>query len=222
MLLMLILVAVKLATIASNSMAFTPSLICLDRDGVINEDVGAPGVVETEQFQLTPGAGKAIGKLKQLGCRVVVTTNQSSIGKKLLTPSGLNEIHDKMRMLLLEQDGSAVIDHIYVCESISDSDPRKKPNPGMILEACKDLGVNAADAVFVGDTLTDLQAATAAGIPIRILVSTGYGLGLMENMQASVPPETIEAKDISASELSKVAPFIYARNLAEAVNWILA
>ena len=220
--LMLILAVTILASKASTPMAFTPSLICLDRDGVINEDVGAPGVVDKEQFQLTPGAGTAIGRLKELGCRVVVTTNQSSIGKKLLTPSGLNEIHDKMRMLLLEQDNSALIDQIYVCASVNDSDPRKKPNPGMIHEACLDWRVNAADTVFVGDTLTDLQAATAAGIPIRILVSTGYGRGLMGNMHASNPPKTIEAKDISSSELSKVAPFIYARNLADAVNWILA
>ncbi|KAL7503408.1 hypothetical protein ACHAXN_001205 [Cyclotella atomus] len=83
----------------------------------------------------------------------------------------------------------------------------------MILEACQDFSVDPEyDCMFIGDTLSDMQAAKAAGVERRILVQTGYGFDLMENRQASNPPQLI-----TNSELSSVAPFYYAANLAEAV-----
>ena len=60
----------------------SPALILLDRDGVINEDVGAPGVVRPSQLKLSPRAGYAISRLKQAGCSVAILTNQSSVGKE--------------------------------------------------------------------------------------------------------------------------------------------
>ena len=199
----------------------------LDRDGVINQDVGAPGVINKEQFQLTPNAANAIGSLKRSGCQVVVITNQSCVGKGLLARSALDEIHDTMQLLLVEVDSCATIDHIYVCttSSVDNSDPRKKPNPGMIIEACRDLGVQPADAIFIGDTLTDMQAAKSGGVQTRVLVETGYGYGLMDNTSACVPGRVVERIDEDANVLSRqmdeVTPFLYASNLAEAVKSFL-
>eukprot|EP00980_Cylindrotheca_fusiformis_P021808 scaffold8642_cov105-Cylindrotheca_fusiformis.AAC.4 len=200
-----------------------PKLVLLDRDGVINKDVGAPGVLRKSQFQLTPDAGRAIGKLKRMGCRVVVITNQSCVGKKLLSQSELEEIHDAMRQMLCKADECAVLDQIYVCTSVDDNDRRKKPNPGMIFEACRDHGVDASESVFVGDNLTDMQAAQAAGVTKRILVETGYGRGLMGDQSASIPPKVIEKSLIEKSlpEMSTVAPFVYAPNLAAAATWLV-
>mmetsp|Transcript_13184 Transcript_13184/g.17254 ORF Transcript_13184/g.17254 Transcript_13184/m.17254 type:complete len:227 (-) Transcript_13184:36-716(-) len=223
MVLLLILVAATVASAVAFAPPSLPKLVLLDRDGVINEDVGAPGVVCKTQFELTPGAGKAIGILKRLGCNVVVITNQSCVGKKLLTLSELDEIHKEMQKRLLQTDGCAVIDQIYVCTSVDENDPRKKPNPGMMIEACQDWGVDAAESVFVGDTLTDMQAASAAGMSTRILVETGYGFGLMGSQSAPSPPQLIEKTRIQTknSDLSMVTPFLYSTNLAEAVNWLV-
>lgn len=209
-----------------------PKLVMLDRDGVINQDVGSPGVVHREQFELTPGAANAIGTLKRKGCQVVVITNQSCVGKGLLTLPELGEIHDKMEFLLKEQDDHAVIDRIYICTSIDNNDPRKKPNPGMIIEACRDFEVDptiAHTVFFVGDTLTDLQAAKSAGVQHRILVETGYGFGLMGGKSASIPAKVVEEIDLGATNdvssyqnLGEVTPFLYIANFAEAVGSIIA
>src|SRR6056300_786460 len=199
-----------------------PKLVLLDRDGVVNQDVGAPGVVSKTQFQLHDGVGTAIGKLKQHGCRVVIITNQSCVGKGLLDLKGLSAIHEEMRRQLLEKDADANLDQIYFCTSQND-DLRKKPNPGMIIEACSDWKIDSADAVFIGDTLTDMQAAKAGGVNNRILVQTGYGLGLMGNQPAKNPPAVLNTNDLVASQslMNSVAPFAYARNLVSAVEWIL-
>lgn len=200
-----------------------PKLVMLDRDGVINQDVGSPGVLRKEQFVLTPGAGTAIAALKRSGCRVSMITNQSCVGKGLLTMSELEDIHERMERLLTEQDARAVIDRIYVCTSVDGKDLRRKPNPGMIIEACRDIGVDPADAAFVGDTLSDLRAAQSGGVQRRVLVQTGYGFGLMGNEAACTPPQVQETDSSAASSqhLSGVKPFLYAANLEEAVSSIV-
>jgi phosphoglycolate phosphatase-like HAD superfamily hydrolase len=84
----------------------------------------------------------------------------------------------------------------------------------MIVEACQDFQVDpAVDCVFIGDTLTDLQAAAAGGIEKRILVQTGYGFSLMGNIPASNYPQLIRGHDslIKDLELRSVAPFYYAQ-----------
>lgn len=200
-----------------------PKLVLLDRDGVINQDVGAPGVVCKTQFELTTDAGRAIGKLKRMGCRVVVITNQSCVGKNLLTQSELDGIHDEMKQQLFQEDNCAVIDQIYVCTSVDEKDPRKKPNPGMITEACEEWGIAATETLFIGDKLTDMQAAKLGGVTKRILVETGYGRGLMGNQSACSSPEVVKktAIEVRLPGMSKVAPFVYAPNLAAAVNWLV-
>ncbi|CAJ1953593.1 unnamed protein product [Cylindrotheca closterium] len=200
-----------------------PKLVLLDRDGVINQDVGAPGVISKTQFQLHDGVGTAIAKLKQRGCRVVVITNQSCVGMGLLEPNGLNEIHEEMQRLLQEEDAEATLDEIYFCTAVDDDNPRKKPNPGMVIEACSNWNIDASEAVFVGDTLTDMQAAKAGGVANRILVQTGYGFGLMGNQPAQSPPMIVKANNLveSQSQMSIVTPFADTQDLPAAVQWLL-
>ncbi|CAB9503341.1 glycero-beta-D-manno-heptose-1,7-bisphosphate 7-phosphatase [Seminavis robusta] len=157
-------------------------LILLDRDGVINEDVGAPGVIDPQQLELTHKAGTAIGNLKRAGYPVVLITNQSCVGKQLITEQELYQgILPRLQQLLLAQDPDATWDHVFCCTTTPDvPDERRKPSPGMILEACRQYKVDPSQTVFVGDTLTDLQAATRAGVPVKILVSTGYGSGIVQ------------------------------------------
>ena len=156
-------------------------MVLLDRDGVINQDVGAPGVIDPQQLSLTPGAGHAVANLKRSGLHVALITNQSCVGKGLISVAELAVIQTRLQTLLRAEDADATWDAIYEATTTTDVvDPRRKPAPGMIWEACQDFGVDPADSVFVGDTLTDLQAARAASVPRRILVSTGYGAGILE------------------------------------------
>lgn len=198
-----------------------PKLVLLDRDGCINVDVGSPGVIDPSEFILTAGAAEAVGHIKRSSSNVVLITNQSCVGKGLLDPQGLDDIHAKMERLLETRDADAKMDAIYACLSTKeDGDPRMKPNCGMILEALRDFDVESEDAVFIGDTLTDLQAATRANIGLKILVQTGYGLGLMNNCPAETKPEMVESVAFS-DDLNTVAPFVYAANLAAGIDWLL-
>jgi len=211
-----------------------PNLILLDRDGVINRDIGAPGVLKPAQLDLTFGAAHAIGNLRRAGCKVALITNQSSVGKELITQSELDLIHDKLQHLLQEQDEDAVLDAIYSCTSLRTSgDPRMKPNPGMIYEACQAFDIQPSDSVFIGDTMKDLQAAASAAVPLRMLVETGYGLSVMNGQRAPSEDNVVTEIDQNYCENLKVPiigiendgvsvlPFFYVRDLHTAVAWIL-
>jgi D-glycero-D-manno-heptose 1,7-bisphosphate phosphatase len=231
-----------------------PPLVLLDRDGVINEDVGSPGVLSVSQLALTPDAGYAIGRLKKRpggGCSVVMVTNQSSVGKGLLSPDELREIQQRVQELLWAQDEEATIDRIYQCTSNDPHHPRRKPNPGMVQEAlhdfsgsdCSTLGLRRKNIYFIGDTSTDLQAAAAGGVQHRILVSTGYGRTLMtpratnddDNNNSSEDPTMVDrpsssllplwihnvVEDYPAMDPCTPVPFLYCQNLAQAIAYIL-
>ena len=155
----------------------------LDRDGVINEDVGSPGVCRVDDFRLVPGAAAAIARLNRAGATVCVVTNQTCVGKGLVTELELDGIHRRMRDALREEGGEdASIERIYVATTVSTVPcDRRKPNPGMVLEAMAAHGFAPGETCFVGDAATDMQAARRAGAGVtRVLVGTGYGEPLYE------------------------------------------
>jgi len=234
------------STKTASSTRAIPKLVLVDRDGVINEDVGAPGVLDASRLELTTGAGFALGCLRRAGYKVVLITNQSCVGKGLITESDLCFIHSRLQEMLLEEDNDARFDEIFACTSLKESnDHRMKPNPGMIEEAMKLFGGDAAVAstfdslMFVGDTLSDLEAAARAGVPTRILVETGYGRGIMGGKEAPDNDGTVEIVDekqkssdplttttriqCDNDDVSKpsIFPFLYAKNFCSAVQWIL-
>ncbi len=149
-------------------------LVLLDRDGVVNVErphyITDPGDVE-----LVPGAGLAIRRLNAAGRRAVIVTNQSAVGRGLIDMVGLERIHDRLRALLAAE--GAQLDGVIVCP-----DPpwaatvRRKPAPGMLLEAMAAHAAGPAETAMIGDDVKDLEAACAAGCR-RILVKTGKGAG---------------------------------------------
>lgn len=202
-------------------------LVLLDRDGVLNEDVGSPGVVRPDQLKLTPGAGQAVGKLCRHNLTVAMVTNQSCVGKGLIDLEELETIQSKVQELLRAEDSDARLDKIYQCTSTKEEgDFRMKPQPGMILEALSDFGIEPAAACFIGDTSTDLQAASAAGIERRILVATGYGQGLMSKTSISDPGRgrlvTQQGSEGLAQIVPEAFPFLFFSNLASAVDFLLS
>ena len=105
---------------ASPLLRARPKLWLLDRDGCINEDVGAPGVLRTDALRLIPGAAGAVRRLRLSG-KVAIVTNQSARGKGLLSAADLAAIHEELRHQLAKtarggRVGREQWDALYVCE----------------------------------------------------------------------------------------------------------
>lgn len=148
----------------------TRRLFILDRDGVINVDVGAPGVVSKAQFELLPGSAEGIRRLNREDHVVVVVTNQTCVSKGILAESGLVEIHALMEEKLARF--GAHVDRIL----IATQPPSLKPEPTMLFEALELAGMSADAAVMVGDNWTDMQAAAAAGVRGLLVTSSAHGV----------------------------------------------
>jgi D-glycero-D-manno-heptose 1,7-bisphosphate phosphatase len=143
----------------------------LDRDGTINEEVGY--VLHPAEMKLIPGAAEAIRRLRDLGLGVVVITNQSPIGRGLLTEQRLRDIHDRLRGLLA--DAGASIDGIEFCPHTPDDVCAcRKPAIGMVERAARALEFDPADSFVIGDHAGDMRLGRAIGAT-TILVLTGHG-----------------------------------------------
>ena len=145
----------------------------IDRDGTINVDVHYLNRVE--QLQIIPSAGEAIARLNQAGYPVIIITNQSAIGRGLLTETGLSEIHNELKHQLSAFNAS--IDAIYYCPHHPDGKDNctcRKPAPGMILRAASEHNIDLAGSIMIGDNATDLEAGWNAGCRAA-LVRTGCG-----------------------------------------------
>jgi D-glycero-D-manno-heptose 1,7-bisphosphate phosphatase len=147
-------------------------LVLLDRDGVLNEE--GPGyVTNPDALVMIAGAAEAVARLCAAGRRIAVVTNQSAVGRGLIDAEMLEHIHEKLCAEVARAGGR--IDTIEACP-----DPpwaataRRKPAPGMLREAIRRFGAEAAATVMIGDSLRDLEAAHAAGCQ-RILVRSGNG-----------------------------------------------
>ncbi len=138
--------------------------LLLDRDGVIN--VLRPGdyVKTPDEFVFCDGALEALRLLEPLFRRIVIVTNQRGVGRGLMTPADLDTIHAGMLESIREAGGR--IDRIYCCTAVGPEDPRRKPNPGMALEVRADYpDVDFARSIMVGDSSSDEEFASRAGIP---------------------------------------------------------
>lgn len=140
------------------------------RDGVINVDVGSPGVTAVDDFRLEPGAAAAVAKLKLAGASVCVVTNQTCVGKGLVSEEDLDAIHERMRELLVEEGGpAAVVDDILVA-TLAAHVPcrRRKPSPGMLLEALESFG----RGVYIGLVFHRLHICGFDGLYTRFCTSS--------------------------------------------------
>ncbi len=149
------------------------STIFLDRDGVINEN--RPDYVKSwSEFRFLPGSREAIAKLTRAGHRIVVCTNQAGVARGAISLEAVHEIHRKMLASIREVGGR--IEHVYFCPHEKEGDCAcRKPRPGMLLRARDELGLDLRGAVLIGDSITDIRAALAAGIH-AVLVLSGLGL----------------------------------------------
>ena len=169
-------------------------LIVLDRDGVINFD-SDHYIKAADEWKAIPGSLSAIARLNQSGYRVVVSTNQSGIGRGLFGMDVLNAIHDKM--LRSAAQVGAHIDAVFFCpHTDADGCECRKPKPGMLREIALRFNTEMAGVPAVGDSLRDLQAAAAVGAR-PILVMTGKGVQTAGD--PALPPGTLIFPDLAAA-----------------------
>ena len=159
------------------------STIFLDRDGVINEN-RSDYVKSWSEFSFLSGSREAIAKLTQAGHRIVVCTNQAGVARGTISVEAVEDIHHRMIESICEFGGK--IEKVYYCPHDRDGDCFcRKPRPGMLLQARDELGIDMHDAVFIGDSITDIRAGLAAGIH-AVLVLSGLGLDQFREHQHEV------------------------------------
>ena len=172
-------------------------LVLLDRDGVLNED--RQDFVKTPaELVMIPGAASAVAHLNAAGHTIAVVSNQSGVGRGLMTDHDLEAVNSTLKKMI-EADGGR-LDAIFTC-----SDPpwaateRRKPGPGMLQDALKKFHAAPAEAVMIGDAARDLEAAAVLGIR-RILVRTGKGRTVESNLPSALQPVTVYDDLAAAAE----------------------
>jgi histidinol-phosphate phosphatase family protein len=144
------------------------SALFLDRDGIINARIVDGYVTQPEEFILLDDIVPVIRTAREAGALIIVITNQQGVGKGLMTEQDLGIVHSYMQRLLGVH--AAAVDAIYVCTSLAGAgDPRRKPSPGMLLEALEDHHLAPERCLFIGDSVTDHQAGESAGIPTLLV-----------------------------------------------------
>ncbi len=156
---------------ASNSLAaFEPEprpALFLDRDGVLNEDRGY--VLSPDALRIIDQAPEAVARANAAGIPVVLVTNQSAVGRGLISRRQLAAIHDRLASMLAAR--GARLNATYVCmHRPAEHCSCRKPAPGLFLRAAHDLHIDLSRSAMVGDRVCDLIAALRAGCRYRILV----------------------------------------------------
>jgi len=146
--------------------------VFLDRDGVINEN-RADYVKSWEEFVFLPNVFEPLQLLAQNHTAIVVVSNQSAIGRGLVRPEVVEGIHRRMRIEVLRRGGR--IDAVFYCPHHPDDGcDCRKPRPGLLLRAARELGIDLAGSYLIGDAISDVEAALAAGCsPIFVLTGRG-------------------------------------------------
>jgi histidinol-phosphate phosphatase family protein len=137
-------------------------VVFLDRDGVINVD-RRDYVKSWAEFKFLPHVFEALRLLRKNNLHVVVVTNQSAVGRGLMSISTLREIHEKMLRAIEKRGGH--IEAIYYCPHRPDEKCEcRKPKPGMVLKAKKDLKIDLTQSYLVGDSKKDVELARSVRV----------------------------------------------------------
>lgn len=147
----------------------------LDRDGVINIDHAY--VCKPENFQFVEGIFELCRTAKQLGFLLCVVTNQAGIGRGFYSEDDFLSLTEWMCQAFSAE--GVIIDKVYFCPThpehgIGDykiASPFRKPGPGMLLQAAKELDIDLARSVLIGDKTSDIQAGIAAGLSCNLFYS---------------------------------------------------
>lgn len=148
--------------------------VFLDRDGVIIEN-RQDYIRSWSDVAIYPQALSALEKIESCQCKIFIITNQSVVGRGLLTQEAAEEIN--LRLVSEIQNAGGRIDGVFMCTHAPQENCRcRKPEPGLIMDAAAEHSVDLNNSILVGDALSDILAGQNAGIKKNILVRTGRGL----------------------------------------------
>jgi len=147
--------------------------VFLDRDGVLNPHIPGDYLYSADKLVVLPGVAHAVRRLNEAALPVIVISNQQGVGKGLMTMDDLLAIERRMGEALTHEANAHLDRCYYSTELARHNSPRRKPGPGMLLEAAQDFGLTLAHTVFAGDAPTDIQAGHAAGVGKTILLLSG-------------------------------------------------
>ena len=142
------------------------SAVFLDRDGTIIEDGGY--LADASRVRFLPGAVAALRTFRERGLLLVVVSNQSGIPRGLITPAQHAEVDARVKAMLAGE--GVPLDGAYYCAHLpGDGCACRKPLPGMIEHAARELGIDPRQSFMIGDKLSDVQAGHAAGCTTALL-----------------------------------------------------
>ena len=182
--------------------------IFIDRDGTISYEVGY--VNHPDRFKIFPFSGRAIQMINASPFLAIVVTNQAGVARGYFTEDLIPVVHERLKQQLAEE--GAYLDAIYYCphhpagsvKEYAIDCPCRKPKPGMLYKAKDDFNIDLEKSYVIGDKITDIELAKNVGAK-GVFVLTGYGLGEYTYQRNSW----------------KVKPDFVAKDLLEAVEWIL-
>lgn len=152
-------------------------IIVLDRDGVINRELGH-AVTRVEEFEFLPGVLEAIARITERGYPIYIASNQSAVGRGIMTEDALMDITRTMLAAINEHNGR-IAGVIYCCHGPEEGCSCRKPKPGLLQEIAELAKTRTDNLVMVGDSHRDLEAAREAGA-VPVLVLTGNGKRLAD------------------------------------------
>ena len=146
----------------------------LDRDGTIIAE--RHYLADPAEVELIPGVARGLRKLREMGLGLVVITNQSGIGRRYLDEERLELIHQRLGELLAAEGVPPL--PIYACPHLPEDGCRcRKPMPGLLEQAARELGFDPRSSFVIGDKAGDIELGKRVGA-ITLLVRTGYGAAL--------------------------------------------
>ncbi len=179
------------------------NVVFLDRDGTINHD--SPNYIKNRsEFGFIPGSIDAIRDLTTAGYQSIVITNQSALGRKLISPAELDDMHEMMKDAILM--GGGQVTDIFLCPHMPDSGCEcRKPAPGLIFQARRKYGIDLSRTIMVGDSAKDIECACNAGCGQAVLIRTGNDPEVENKLRTKgiIPDHTAE-------------------NLYDAAQWIIS
>lgn len=182
--------------VAAESLRHRRPAIFFDIDGTLGEEPGGHGVMSPDQVKLLPGAAASLRLAASAGYLTVAVTNRPQLAKGMLDRDGLERIFGRLETLLARE--GAWINRIYFCPHHPEKghageiaalkiDCRcRKPGPGMLEDAARDLNIDLPGSAMIGDSLRDIGAAQAMGIR-GYGVRTGYGCGDADRIPGTAP-----------------------------------
>lgn len=168
--------------------------VFFDRDGIVNRSPGAGYVERAQDFHILPGFLAALRVARQRGYAAVIVTNQRGVALGLVPPEELDAMHERLRATV-KSEGLELLD-IRICTANDNSDPRRKPNPGMLLEAAEEHGIDLTRSWMIGDSERDIEAGRRAGCAVTVRVG---------------PPDAATAADLRAPDMDALAALLEER-----------